>query len=139
MGQEFRKGTAGWHVAAPRRLDPQLDSSGLFWENVMLWTFSLCSKVKSMVSLETNSGPEILPEIDYRPKHKLYNFSKKTNRLPFPSLGDLPNPGIKPMSLVPPALASSFFTTVPPGNPVVSSLSGFFKFPAKIFCCCFVH
>lgn len=47
----------------------------------MLWTFSLCSKVKSMVSLETNSGHEILPEIDYRPKHKLYNFSQETNHL----------------------------------------------------------
>ena len=34
----------------------------------------------------------------------------------FPSLGDLPNPGIKPLS---PAggLAGGFFTTEPPGNP----------------------
>ena len=28
-----------------------------------------------------------------------------------PPPGDLPNPGIKPMSLMPPALASEFFTT----------------------------
>ena len=35
-------------------------------------------------------------------------------RLPFPSLGDLPNPGVKLMS---PALASLFFTTEPPGKP----------------------
>ena len=34
--------------------------------------------------------------------------------LPFPSPGDLPNPGIKPTS---PALASGFFTTEPPGKP----------------------
>ena len=34
--------------------------------------------------------------------------------LPFLSAGDLPNPGIKPMFLVSPALASDFFTTVPP-------------------------
>ena len=33
--------------------------------------------------------------------------------LPFPSPGDLPNPGIKPMS---PALAGGFFTTEPPGK-----------------------
>ena len=33
------------------------------------------------------------------------------NRLPFPLPGDLPAPGIKPMSLVFPALASGFFTT----------------------------
>ena len=34
--------------------------------------------------------------------------------LPFPSLGDLPNPGIKPES---PALTGGFFTTEPPGKP----------------------
>ena len=33
------------------------------------------------------------------------------NGLPFPSPGDLPNPGIKPMSLMSPALANRFFTT----------------------------
>ena len=31
--------------------------------------------------------------------------------LPFPSPGDLPHPGIKPASLMPPALAGGFFTT----------------------------
>ena len=36
------------------------------------------------------------------------------SQLPFPSSGDLPNPGIKPM---PPALAGGFFTTEPPGKP----------------------
>ena len=33
------------------------------------------------------------------------------SRLPFPILEDLPNPGIKPMSLASPALAGGFFTT----------------------------
>ena len=37
--------------------------------------------------------------------------------LPFPSPGDLPNPGIKPRS---PALAGGFFTTEPPGKPIHS-------------------
>ena len=36
--------------------------------------------------------------------------------LPFPSPGDLSNPGIEPASLVSPALASGFFTTVTPGK-----------------------
>ena len=31
--------------------------------------------------------------------------------LPFPSPGHLPNPGIKPVSLMSPALAGGFFTT----------------------------
>ena len=34
--------------------------------------------------------------------------------LPFPSPGDLPDPGIEPTS---PALAGGFLTTVPPGKP----------------------
>ena len=34
--------------------------------------------------------------------------------LPFPSPGDLPDSGIKPMS---PALAGGIFTTKPPGKP----------------------
>ena len=36
------------------------------------------------------------------------------SRLPFPSSGDLPDPGIKPES---PALAGGFLTTEPPGKP----------------------
>ena len=37
--------------------------------------------------------------------------------LPFPSPGDLPDPGTEPASLVSPALAGGFFTTEPPGKP----------------------
>ena len=37
--------------------------------------------------------------------------------LPFPTLEDLPDPGIEPMSLVAPALAGGFFTTGLPGKP----------------------
>ena len=42
--------------------------------------------------------------------------------LPFPSPGDLPDPGIEPTSLESPALAGQFFTTVPPGKPGVLRL-----------------
>ena len=38
------------------------------------------------------------------------------SELPFPSPGDIPDPGIKPMS---PALAGGFFATEPPGKPKV--------------------
>ena len=37
--------------------------------------------------------------------------------LPFPSLGDLPDPGIEPVSPESPALAGRFFSTLPPGKP----------------------
>ena len=36
--------------------------------------------------------------------------------LPFPPPWDLPDPGIKPMYLMSPALADRFFTTTPPGK-----------------------
>ena len=36
--------------------------------------------------------------------------------LPFPSPGDLPNPGTEPVSPVSPALAGRFFTAEPPGK-----------------------
>ena len=45
--------------------------------------------------------------------------------LPFPTPGDLPNPGIEPTSHVSPALAGGFFTTVPPERGNTES------FPAK--------
>ena len=35
---------------------------------------------------------------------------------PFPPPGDLPDPGIKPTSLVPPALTDRVFTPEPPGK-----------------------
>ena len=41
------------------------------------------------------------------------------SRLPFPPPGDLPDPGIKPVTLSSPALASRFFTTTPPGKPYI--------------------
>ena len=44
--------------------------------------------------------------------------------LPFPSPGDLPDPGIEPAS---PALAGRFFTTQPPGKPFDSVTDPLFK------------
>ena len=46
-------------------------------------------------------------------------FSRREywSRLSFPTPGDLPDLGIKPMSLAPPALAGGLFSTVLPGNP----------------------
>ena len=37
--------------------------------------------------------------------------------LPFPTPGDLPDPGVEPESLVSPTLAGGFFTTAPRGKP----------------------
>ena len=43
------------------------------------------------------------------------------NKLPSPSPENLPDPGIKPMSLASPALVGGFFTTVTPGKPISES------------------
>ena len=40
------------------------------------------------------------------------------SELPFATPGDLPNLGIKPTSLMSPALAAEFFTTELPKNPI---------------------
>ena len=52
--------------------------------------------------------------------------------LPFPSPGDLFDPGITPMTHLFPALAGRFFTTVPLGNPTV--LSKFLKQNLNTLC-----
>ena len=47
-------------------------------------------------------------------------FSRQENYwsgLPFPTPGDLPDPGTEPTSLVSPALAGRLFTIAPPGKP----------------------
>ena len=46
-------------------------------------------------------------------------FSKQEyfSGLPLPTPGDLPDPGIKPLSPASPALAGGFFITVSPGKP----------------------
>ena len=41
------------------------------------------------------------------------------SRLPFPSPGDLPDPGIEPRSLASSVLACRFFSTEPPRKPQV--------------------
>ena len=49
--------------------------------------------------------------------------------LPFPSPGDLPEPGIELSSLVSPALGGRFFTTRPPD---------FFFPPSQVICECLI-
>ena len=50
------------------------------------------------------------------PLPKEFSRQEYWNGLPFPTPGDLPNPGIEPGSLASPALAGGFFITVPPGK-----------------------
>ena len=54
------------------------------------------------------------PEAHQAPLSVGFPRQEHRSGLPFSSLGDLPDPGIKPAS---PALAGGFFTTEPPGKP----------------------
>ena len=48
------------------------------------------------------------------PQSKGFSRQEYWSGLPFPSPGDLPDPGIKPASLASPAMAGGFFSTAPP-------------------------
>ena len=47
-----------------------------------------------------------------------FSRQKYWSGLSFPPPGDLPNPGIKPASLMSPALAGRFLPLIPPGKPI---------------------
>ena len=66
-------------------------------------------------------------------------FSRKEywSELPFPTPGDLPNPGIEPVSRVTPALTGGFYATEPPGKPRLFPLDS--TFPPSPLCDCFIH
>ena len=48
-----------------------------------------------------------------------FSWQESWSGLPCLPPGDLPNPGIKPMSLISPALTGGFFPLVLPGNPLL--------------------
>ena len=54
------------------------------------------------------------------PLSETFSRQKYWTGLPFPTPGDLPDPGIEAASLMSPALAGRFFTTVPAGKPSTS-------------------
>ena len=60
------------------------------------------------------------------PLSKGFPRQESWSGLPFPSPVDLPDPGIKPMSLMSPALAHRFFTisSEPSGKPKVTARLG---------------
>ena len=55
--------------------------------------------------------------------HKIFQ-ARILSGLPFPAAGDLPDPGIEPST---PALASGFFTTEPPGKPMIKYRNWLFE------------
>ena len=71
----------------------------------------------------TQSCPTLCNPMDYRPPGSSVHgilHARIRSGLVFPPSGDLPIPGIEPRSPASPALAGGFFTTEPPGKPIVT-------------------
>ena len=76
---------------------------------------SLCTQLLSPV--QTFASPQnVSPQT---PLSKEFSGQEYWSGLPFPTPGDLPDPGIKPVS---PELTGEFITTITPGKPTGESL-----------------
>ena len=72
---------------------------------------------RTFVCVYTQSCLTFCDPIDYQaPLSMKFTRQEYWSRLPFPTPGDLPDPGIEPMSPASPALAGGFFTTTPLGD-----------------------
>ena len=91
----------------------------------LLWRYSLslslCVCVCACVCvLAAQSCPTLCNPMDCSPQVPLsmeFSWQEYWSRLPFPSPGDLLNPGIKPSFPVPPALQANSLPSEPPGKP----------------------
>ena len=70
-----------------------------------------CMHAKSLQSCLTLCDPMDNMQPARLPYPWRFSRQEYWSGLPCPPRGDLPNPGIKPMSLMPPELTSGFFTT----------------------------
>ena len=75
----------------------------------------MCAHTQSLSHVQLFVTPRTV--ILQAPLSMEFSRQEYWNRLPFPTLGDLPDPGIKPASFVSPALAGGFFTIVPLRKP----------------------
>ena len=90
--------------------------------------YNMCSRVQSCLTLCQSMDCQ-------NPLSLEFSRQEYCRGLPFPSLADLLNSGIEPVSLASPALAGGFFYNEPPGNPSVvwtTSLSNSHK-PSQYF------
>ena len=82
------------------------------------------NKLLTSMRVQAQVCPTLYDPVDCSaPGSSVHGISRQEHwsGLPFPPLGDLPDPGIKPPSPVSPALEGGFFTTAPPGKPLLTS------------------
>ena len=86
---------------------------------VYVYTHSYLTLCDSMNCSQTGSSVHGVYCSSLAPLQMEFSRQEYWSGLPFPTPGDLPDPGIKPTSPVSPALAGRFLTTGPPGKPLV--------------------
>ena len=80
----------------------------------------LCQSAQSFSHVQLSAAPWTVAH--QAPLSLEFSRQEYWSGLPFPPPGDRPDAGIKPMSLVSPALTGRFFTTSPPG-PILKHFS----------------
>ena len=88
-------------------------------------------KVKSLSHVRLFATPWTI--VHQAPPSMGFSRQEYWSGLPFPSLGNLPNPGIEPRS---PALQEDTLTPEPPGKPYIYSKELYKCFHHKLFCVC---
>jgi len=89
-------------------------------QNTKMFTFSNIGLPLRLGGLLTKSCPTLVtPWTVARQAPLSMGFSRQEywSGVPLPSPGDLPLPGMEPMSAASPPLAGGFFTSEPPGKP----------------------
>ena len=86
------------------------------WEWV-IETMAVCPPAQSLCRVWLSETPRTAAWVCQAPPTMGFSRQEYWSGLPFPSPGDLPDPGIEPTSPVASALAGGFFTTEPPGKP----------------------
>ena len=96
-------------------LEPTLMSSS----EVTAYAMTLCVCVHVCLCLVAQSYPTLCDPMDcslQAPLSMGFPRQEYWHELPFPSSGDLPDPGTEPVSPVTPALAADYSLPVPPGK-----------------------
>ena len=97
----------------PRQVTPQGLRTFIFWFPHLLCLLLCCvlSRVQFFATPWTIARQSPLSMGSSRQEYR--------TGLPFPSPGDLPDPGIEAETLLSPALSGGFLTTAPPGKPLL--------------------
>ena len=91
-----------------------LSSVGLLWSWAFVGNIIDCSVAQVCLVSDSATPWTVACQAPWSMK---FSRQEYWSGLPFPTLGDLPDQGIKPKSLASPALAGRFFITAPPGKP----------------------